>query len=128
MFFIPETEMQEETPLTLFNGLTNIVNDEEPYFREVKIGATYCKESYDITFNEGTCDIYGKDIDLTARLAAIAESQEIVMNSEFVKKIRDEHRGILNKDNFPEINKIIGPERTKLKGFINEVEIFRLKK
>ena len=84
MFFIPETEMQDETPLTLFNGLINIVNDDEPYFKDVKIGATFCKESYDITFIEGNSDIYGKDVDLTARLATLANSQEIVMNSELL--------------------------------------------
>jgi hypothetical protein len=126
MFFVPELEMQGETPLTLFDGLINIILSDEPYFKEVKIGAVYCKEAYDITFLEGVPDIYGIDIDLTARLVSLADSQEIVMNSEFVEKIREEYDRILNKDNFPYVQKIIGPWYHKLKGFEDKVKIFKV--
>lgn len=126
MFFIPEAEMQGETPLTLFDGLINIILSDESYFKETKIGVTYCKEAYDITFLEGVPDIYGKDIDLTARLVSIAESQEIIMNSGFVEKIREEYDRILNKNNFPYVQKIIGPWYHKFKGFKEKEKIFKV--
>ncbi|MCK4815575.1 hypothetical protein KA005_07390 [bacterium] len=125
MYFISESEMKEETPLTLYDALVNIINSNEPYFKKIKIGVTYCKEAYNITFIKDNKDIYGKDIDLTARLASIAESQEIIMNSDFVKKIRDEYDKILNKHQFPDVPKIVGPWPQKFKGFKDKVEIFK---
>jgi len=127
LFFIPETEMQEETPLTLYNGLTNIVSEEGPYFKEVKIGAAFCRNAYDITFVRGNRDIYGKDIDLTARLAGEAASREIVMNKEFVEKIRSAWTGTFNKSNLEEVERINGPELIPIRGFTNRVEVFRFR-
>lgn len=125
MYFISESEMKEETPLTLYDALINIINSNEPYFKKVKIGVTYCKEAYEITFIKDNKDIYGKDIDLTARLASIAENQEIIMNSDFVKKVRDEYDKISSKHQFPDVPKIIGPWPQKFKGFKDKVEIFK---
>ena len=80
LFFIPESDMNGETPLILFNSLCEIINSTEAYLRHVKIGAAYCNDAYDITFIKNAPDIYGKDIDLTARLASLACSKEIRHN------------------------------------------------
>lgn len=125
MFFIPDVAMKGETPLTLYNGLVKIIYSDEPYIKKVKIGAAYCKEAYNITFIKDVPDIYGKDIDLTFRLASVAKSQEIIMNSDFTKKVRDKYEQILNKHQFPDVQRIIGPLYQRLKGFKNEVEIFK---
>lgn len=125
MFFIPETAMKGETPLTLYDGLIKIIYSDEPYIKQVKVGAAFCKEAYDITFFKDVPDIYGKDIDLTARLASLAESQEIVMNSDFVEKVRDEYKQILNKHQFPDVQRIIGPWYQRFKGFKDKVEFFK---
>lgn len=127
LFFVPESEMQEETPLTLFNCLTNIVKEGERYFKDVKIGAAFCRHAYDITFIQGNRDIYGKDIDLTARLAGIAVSREIVMNREFVDKVRSAWESMFNKPNFQEVTRITDPELIPLRGFTDRIEVFRFR-
>ena len=128
LYFIPEADMKDETVLTLFHGLTNISGEKERYFKEVKIGAAFCRHAYDITFSKGNRDIYGKDIDLTSRLAGFAESKEIVMNKEFVNKLREEYGRMFNKASFPEVEEIKGPElRDDIKGLRDKVEIFRVK-
>ncbi len=127
LFFIPESDMQKETPLTLFNALTNIVKEGERYFKEVKIGAAFCRSVYDITFVRGNRDIYGKDIDLTARLSGEAASREIVMNREYLDRVRSEWDRIANRSNFEEVERITGPELITIRGFTNQLEIFRFR-
>lgn len=124
MFFIPERAMDGETPLTLYDCLVNIINSDEPFIKPVKISAVFCREAYEITFMRDYPDIYGKDIDLTARLASLAGSQEIIMNSEFVEKIRIEYNQILNKENFTDVPRIAGPVPQRIRGFRDEVDIF----
>jgi hypothetical protein len=124
LFFIPESKMEGETPLTLFSSLCQILNSDEPYLRRVKIGAAYCKNAYDISFIKDVPDIYGKDIDLTARLASLADSKELVMNSTIVERIKTAYKGISNE--IREVNEIIGPRPVKLKGFKRYVNIYKL--
>lgn len=128
LFFIPESDMKGETPLSMFNSLCKLLNSNEPYLRHVKIGAAYCKNAYDISFIKNAPDIYGKDIDLTARLASLAGSKEIIMNSDFVEHIRAgygyEKTG--NKAQFKEVKEIVGPWPVMLKGFENYVNIYKL--
>lgn len=126
LFFIPESDMKGETPLILFKSLCEITNSNESYFKHVKIGVSYCNDAYDITFIKNSTDIYGKDIDLTARLASIAGSQEIIMNSDFVEHVRSGYEQTGNKAQFKEVKEIIGPWPVKLKGFRNHVNIFKL--
>lgn len=125
MFFIPEREMGDETPLTLYDGLVKIIYSDEPYFKPVKIGAAFCREAYEITFMRDYPDIYGKDIDLTARLLSKAESQEIIMNTEFVERVRRNYSQIANQHQFPDVPRINGPVLERFRGFRNKVEIFK---
>ena len=125
MFFIPNAQLRGETPLTLFDSLVNIAVSNEEFIKPVRIGAAFCREAYEITFFPDYPDIYGKDIDLTARLASIAKPQEIVMNADYVSKLREEYARILNKHQFPDVPNIIGPVAENLKGFGEPVNIYR---
>lgn len=126
MFFIPESELKGETALSIFSGLCNIIDSNEPYLREVKIGVAYCQQAYDITFIKDTIDIYGKDIDLTSRLLSVANSKEIIMNNEFVEQIRKEYDTIGNKNQFEEVPLIVGPWPQQFKGFKKSVNIYKI--
>ena len=126
MFFIPESDMRDETPLTLFDGLYKIITSNESYLKEVKIGAVYCRNVYNISFIEGNIDYYGKDIDLATRLLSKANSKEIVFNDEFFNRIRSEYDSISNKDNFPYIMTILGPFLERIRGFRKNILFYRL--
>jgi hypothetical protein len=128
MFFIPEGQLRGESALTLFDGLWGIVNSKDPYLQQVKVGAAYCQEAFDITFIKGAQDIYGKDIDLTARLASVAGSQEIVMNAEFYGRVRSEYDAAGNKEQFAAVPKIAGPWPQPLKGFKHNITIYKTSK
>ncbi len=128
MFFIPEDNMKGENPLTLFNALWNIISSDEPNLKEVKIGASYCSDAYDITFVPDTYDIYGKDIDLTARLSSLAESREILMNTTWVEKVREEYERAGSPRTFPEIELIKGPWPIKISGFKEYQNIYKVTK
>lgn len=128
MSFLPETNLHGESALSLFASFWDTVDSNEPYLKKVKIGAAYCRCAYDITFIQNAPDIYGKDIDLTARLLSVAGAQEIVMNEEFVKRIRADYDAIGNKDRFAEVLRIVGPWLQQLKGFKNLIPIFKIVK
>ena len=128
MFFIPEGKMEDETPITLFHALWNIISSDEPNLKEVKIGATFCSEAYDITFVPDSIDIYGKDIDLTARLSSLAESQEIMMNFAFVEKVKEEYEKTGKSLSYAEVEQIKGPWPTKISGFKEYQNIYKVTK
>ena len=128
MFFIPEGKMEDETPITLFHALWNIISSDEPNLKEDKIGATFCSEAYDITFVPDSIDIYGKDIDLTARLASLAESQEIMMNFAFVEKVKEEYEKLGKSSSYSEVEQIKGPWPTKISGFKEYQNIYKVTK
>lgn len=128
MFFIPSAQLKGETPLTLYGSLTNITFCTEVFIKPVKIGVAFCREAYEISFFPNYPDIYGKDIDLTARLASIAKPREIVMNAEFVSKVQAEYSQILNKHQFPDVPSIIGPISTRIKGFRERLNIYKTRR
>jgi class 3 adenylate cyclase len=131
MFFIPKSELKGETALSIFSALCNIIkiiniDSNKSYLREVKIGVAYCQQAYDITFINGTIDIYGKDIDLTSRLLSVARRNEIIMNNEFVEQIHKKYNMIENNDQFEEVRLIVGPWPQKFKGFEKSVTIYKI--
>jgi len=128
MFFIPEDNMKDETPLTLFHSLWNIISSDESNLGQVKIGATFCSDAYDITFVPDSVDVYGKDIDLTARLSSLAESQEIIMNVGFVEKVREQYDKLEDTENYSEVRHIKGPWPTKISGFADYQNIYKVTK
>jgi class 3 adenylate cyclase len=72
-------------------------------------------------------DIYGKDIDLTARLLSIAQPREIVMSETFVQRVRRdfETKARGNQDQFPEVNHITGPISETFRGFDTPIPVFK---
>jgi hypothetical protein len=125
MFYIPERDLNGATPLTLFCGLWDIVSSSEECLREVRIGAAYCRQAYEITFIQGVPDIYGKDIDLTSRLLALAACREIVMNEEMACRIRSEYEASGDCRRFDGARKIAGPFPKKFKGFRESVGVYK---
>lgn len=128
MFFIPEENIRDESPLTLFAGLRSMIdisNEEKKYFSNVKIAAAFCDDAYDVTFLKDVPDIYGKDIDLTARLLSVAQSQEIIMNKTFYMRLRERYNECAHKDQFPEVEKIFGPWPQTFEGFKEKVDIYK---
>lgn len=128
MFFIPELKMAEMrvSPLGLFIKLWNLSLNNPYWGTYLKISAVYCQQAYELTFSEGKDDVYGKDIDLTARLLQLADPQEIVMNEEFVKQIRDTYSRMSDKENWSLAEKIVGPWPQKIKGFDQAIPIYKL--
>jgi len=128
MFFVADAVVQEtgESALTFFSGLASIARDADRIFKSVKIAAAYCCDAYDITFVPGRSDIYGRDIDLTARLLTLASSREIIMNELFVRRVRDCYATAGNKQDFPEVGQIIGPWLERFKGVEGYTPVYRL--
>lgn len=126
MFFVSETALDAhgESALTLFNGLAQAISDRDRLFCPIKAAAVR-GEAYEITFLRGREDVYGKDIDLTARLLSHANPHEIVMNALFESALRDAFAAIGNQDQFPEVSRISGPTFENLRGFAQPVEVYR---
>ncbi len=130
MFYISDEVLKKKghTPLTIFAELASIAREEEELYKDVRVGAAYCTQAYNIAFTPGAADYYGKDIDLAARLLSKAESQEIVVNEPFFKKVKSDYESIGNKDQFTEVNEVIGPYFEYFKGFNHDLAIYKLPK
>jgi len=128
MFFVPDALVQKtgESALRLFSGLASIARDRDSIFKSVKIAAAYCCDAYDITFVPQTSDIYGADIDLTARLLTLASGREIIMNEDFTQRVRNCYATIGNKQQFPEVEQIIGPWLERFKGVERYITVYKL--
>lgn len=124
MFFVPQSSMASDaSALSIFHSLHSIIEDsvyvvEKRYHkREVRVAAVFCeKDAYEITFVEGVNDVYGKDIDLAARLLKKANPQELVMNEAFFLKAKNLFERS-NKPEHREFGKVVGPWPENLKGF-----------
>jgi hypothetical protein len=128
MFYISCEQLEQigEGPLCLYSGLSSVAGEQDPLYKDVKIAIAYCESVYRLSFLPGVEDVYGKDIDLTARLLSKAQPREIVMNEPFVQKVRrDFETKASNQDQFPEINWIRGPVDEIIKGFVAAIPVFR---
>ena len=129
MFFVRESDLNErgQTALDLFLPLTYVAQEESrEIFGRSKIAAAYCQDAYEITFLKGTDDIYGKDINLTARLMALALEGELVMNEGFVDRVRKAYDASPFQKEFPDVPKIVGPWPQRFKGFATYINIYKL--
>jgi hypothetical protein len=111
MFYVRESELSArgQTALDLFLPLTFVAQEEaKDIFGPSKIAVAYCRDAYEITFLRVTNDIYGKDIDLTARLMGLALDGEIIMNEGFVDRVRAAYDASLLQKEFPDVPKIVG--------------------
>ncbi len=127
MYYIEEEEYLESgySLLQIYDGLWKIATDNDPHFPDVKIGAAWCEEVYPITFQAGARDYYGIDIDLTARLQAIAESKEVVIDFRLHQKVLESYVSVGTQSQFVSVRRLIGPEKVSLKGIPQKVLVYR---
>lgn len=112
--------------LSLFAALVAAAHDPDPVYEQVKIAVAYCTDAYSLTFVKGFEDIYGKHIDLTARLLTKAHPREVVMNEPFVERVKAAYQQIGKKEQFPEVDQILGPWPELFKGFKDVIPIYKL--
>jgi len=129
MFYVTSETLSllGETPLCIYSGLYSVASERDSLFTDVKVAIAYCDNAYRLSFLPGVEDVYGKDIDLTARLLSKANPREIMMNEAFVMRVRESFNTIGNKDDFPEVSRIEGPMFEPLRGFSAPVSIFKAK-
>jgi class 3 adenylate cyclase len=109
--------------LPIYDGLWQIATEKAPSFPEVRIGAAWCEEVYPITFQQGTRDYYGLDIDLAARLQSTAESKEVVIDFHFYEKMLQTAK--VPPSQYISFRRLIGPEKVSLKGIPQKALIYR---
>jgi class 3 adenylate cyclase len=127
MYFIEDGDLKDSgyIPLQIFDGLWQVATEHDKLFPPVKVGAARCEQVYPITFLPGNRDYYGIDIDLTARLKGLAEPKQVIIDSRFYEKIRQDYDHTGNKDQFQSVRRLKGPEEHTLKGIPNRVNVYR---
>ncbi len=129
MFWFPNFQTVSE-PWHIFHGLAATQRLNGGKLPEVKGAFTKCQDVYDITFSaDSRNDVYGKDIDLTARLIAVARRGEIIMNASFYEDLKAASGlGSAEEKNRSLFERIQGPWAQEIRGFVNPVTIFKLPK
>lgn len=128
LYYIRDSELKSSgrTVGSLFLALCYIVQDKDEHvFGRTKIAVARCEHAYDVTFQKGVSDIYGKDIDLTARLLEVALEQEIIMNEPFAQQIQAEYKAAPQLSS-PDVRRIVGPWQYDMKGFADLVSVYKL--
>jgi hypothetical protein len=129
MYYLPEAELADRdlTILGLFSSLAHILRtQEEGVYGPVKASLLFCSHAFELSFIRSRRDFYGKDVDLAARLISKAETGELVMNEAFVHRLRDEYLGIGNKEQFAQVEHLLGPLQFQPKGFSAGVVYYKL--
>jgi len=128
-WFKSEDLFKTSTPLALIDSLASMfaqAKQESEYFHPVKLAVCRCSDVFEISFMRQGEDVYGKDIDLTARLLALAGEGEVLMNEEFRNIVGENYANCANKDQFECVERIQGPWSQKIKGFDKPVTIYKL--
>lgn len=125
MFFISLTKLNDNNDLGLFTDLCAVVESNEYYLRELTIGAAYCHDAYSMIFIKNDRDVYDKDIGLTACLVSVAGLREFVVNEGFVAHIHADYNKTENKNQFPQVPKMVGPLSQQFKELKSHANIFK---
>jgi hypothetical protein len=128
MYYLPEAELaaRDLTVLGLFSCLTQILRTrEEGVYGPVKASLLFCSHAYELSFMRGRVDFYGKDVDLTARMISEAGPGDLIMNEPFVHRLREEYLGI-NQEQFPDVERLVGPLQFQPHGFNASVGYYKL--
>jgi len=125
LYFIPSSHLgrTHQVPLQLFAGLASVVDDSDSIFPEQK-AAIVRGQAYELTFIRDRPDVYGKDVDLAARLASVAKSRELVMNRAFYEEVKAAYARVGLGAGFEEVRLIEQRPAVSLKGFAAPVEVF----
>ena len=109
LYFIPESELSSwgENALSLFYCLKPAAADPFGPSSPIRIGVVR-GEAYGLTFFKNAPDFYGSDVDLAARLQALAPVGGLAINDAF-------HTELLRLE--PNLSGIRGPISTTPKGF-----------
>jgi class 3 adenylate cyclase len=114
MYWFPESA--EVDPAEIMTGLMKLQRE---FVGGFKMAFVRCRKVYQVSFHEKVPeDVYGLDIDLTARLLAEAKPGQILMNSACREEIVRCMKGL----DFS--NEIEGPQRVPLKGIKDPTDIF----
>ena len=129
MFWFPDAQFYATTsPLTLIQGLDDMNRHKKAkLFLPVRAAVTRCSEAYEISFMRSGDDVYGKDIDLTARLLDMASEGEIVMNDAFHQVLQGQYEVCGNKHEFQVVERIKGPWTVQFRGFSDPVRVFKVR-
>ncbi len=127
MYYIEDADLLGSglCPWQLCAALWKIASETDSFFPDVKIGAARCKDVYCFTFLQGSRDYYGIDIDLTARLKAIAASKEVVIDFRFREKITESYDAREDKADILSVERMVGPEECVLDGISQKVTVYR---
>ncbi len=131
MFWLKDDEFNKFTsPLTLIQALDNLHQETKSrpnLFPPLKVAVCHCSAVLEISFLREAEDVYGKDIDLTARLLAIATEGEVVMNEGFWTLVNAQYKACTGQEEqFPCFKRIQGPWSQKIKGFSKPQPIYKL--
>lgn len=127
MYYIELSDLKQSgyTPLQIFDGLWQTAMGTDSRFPAVKIGVTRCDQVYAVTFLRGSQDYYGADIDMAARLKSLARERQVVIDGRLYDELAADYHRIHNQNQFASFRSLRGPMRETLKGFPNEIEVFR---
>ena len=127
MYYIEAQDLEKSgyRPLQVFDGLWQVATDTDERFPVVKIGAAWCEQVYAITFLRGSQDYYGIDVDMTARLQALAQERQVVIERRLFDKIKADYEFFGNKNDFDSVRLLSGPKHELLKGIPAKIEVFR---
>ena len=117
LHFMPKQQLQDtsQVPLQLFAGLASVVGDPDPIFPEQK-AAVVSGVGYELTFISDRPDVYGKDVDLAARLCSEATTREVLMNRAFYDEVLADYKGVGAGSGFDEVNRINRRDRSSPQG------------
>jgi class 3 adenylate cyclase len=129
MFWFKDEDLGQ-TPLELIQKLDDMLREKkaEPnLYPPVRVAVCRCSGVLEISFMRPGDDVFGKEIDLTARLLALAAEGEVVMNEEFRNIVRQQFERCGGQGGqFVCVERIQGPWSQKIKGFSKPQTIYKL--
>lgn len=110
--------------LHIYDDLWRMVHTHANGFLSIKAGVAYCKSAYAVSFLNDQHAYQGSDIDMTAKLLAMAQTREIVMEHRFHEKLKTAC-ALENTGRPGQRLGLHGPTRLILPEIERVVEIFR---
>lgn len=128
-WFKDEQFLKNNSPLMLIDSLASMFRQtkrESEYFQPLRVAVCHCISVFEISFIRSGLDVYGRDIDITARLLELAGEGEVVMNEPFQKILSETYAKCGNKNEFRCVEKIQGPWSQDLNGLTTPITIYKL--
>ena len=103
---------------------------EDKFYQRLKGAITRCDNALEISFMRPADDVYGKDIDLTARLLDEAAEGEIIMNERYfleATRFYETQNHYEAEDEFAFFQGVEGPWTQNIRGFSEPLELYKLR-